>query len=135
MPRSYNQAVKSMYNPRFAGLLFMLAMAAQGQSPQAALQSARAAAERGVAAGQLYVGESYRDGDGVPQDYKEAAHWFRLAADQGNALAQFNLGYLYFAGQGVTQDHKEAVRWYRMAAEQGMEGAQNNLGYAYRTGD
>ena len=133
--RRYNQAVKRLRGLLLSGALLALAIAANGQSPQNALQAARAAAERGVASGQMYMGESYRDGDGVPQDYKEAARWFRLAADQGIALAQFNLGYLYYVGQGVAQDHQEAVHWYKLAAEQGNDLAQNNLAYSYHTGD
>jgi len=34
----------------------------------------------------------YRRGQGVSQNYKTAAKWFRLAAEQGDAAAQFNLG-------------------------------------------
>ena len=62
----------------------------------------------------------YDNGEGVPQDYKEAIKWYRLAAEQGNANAQYNLGLMYDNGEGVPQDYKEAVKWYRLAAEQGM---------------
>ena len=37
----------------------------------------------------------YDNGDGVPQDYKEAVKWYRLAAEQGDAAAQYNLGIMY----------------------------------------
>ena len=60
------------------------------------------------------------NGDGVPQDYKEAVKWYRLAAEQGYADAQYNLGLMYSNGEGVPQDYKEAVKWYRLAAEQGV---------------
>ena len=133
--RRYNQSVKRLRGLLLAGAFLALAVGVDGQSSPSALQAARAAAERGVASGQMYMGESYRDGDGVPQDYKEAARWFRLAADQGIALAQFNLGYLYYVGQGVPQDHKEAIHWYQLAAEQGLDLAENNLAYGYKTGD
>lgn len=33
----------------------------------------------------------YDDGLGVPQDFPEAAKWYRLAGEQGEAEAQFNL--------------------------------------------
>ncbi len=33
-----------------------------------------------------------RNGEGVPQDYAEAAKWYRLAAEQGYATAQTILG-------------------------------------------
>ena len=40
----------------------------------------------------------YTFGQGVPQNYTEAAKWYRLAAEQGNAQAQYNLGFLYAEG-------------------------------------
>ncbi len=76
----------------------------------------------------------YYNGWGVPQDYKEAAKWYRLGAEQGDADAQNNLGAMYDHGQGVPQDDKEAVRWYRLAAEQGCADAQLNLGAMYYNG-
>jgi TPR repeat protein len=71
----------------------------------------------------------------VPQDYKEAAKWYRMAAEQGHAWAQYNLGGMYLRGQGVPQDYKEAAKWWRKAAEQGDAGAQCNLGVMYEKGD
>ncbi len=46
---------------------------------------------------------------GVPQDYAEAAKWYRLAAEQNNAAAQYNLSLMYANGQGVPRDDGEAV--------------------------
>jgi len=37
----------------------------------------------------------YDSGQGVPQNYAEAASWYRKAAEQNNAGAQYNLGYMY----------------------------------------
>ena len=76
----------------------------------------------------------YDNGEGVPQDYKEAVKWYRLAAEQGHAKAQYNLGLMYDNGEGVPQDYKEAVKWYRLAAEQGVASAQTNLGFMYYNG-
>jgi hypothetical protein len=75
------------------------------------------------------------DGDGVPQDYVEAANWFRIAAEQGHAKSQHNLALMYESGQGVSQDYAEASKWYFMAAENGYASSQNNLGALYETGD
>ena len=80
------------------------------------------------------LGVMYRQGTGVPQDYKTAVKWYRLAAEQGNADAQSNLGTMYDNGQGVPQDYKTAVKWYRLAAEQGYAIAQSNLGMMYDNG-
>jgi TPR repeat protein len=46
------------------------------------LSRIREAAERGTASAQASLGELYRDGSGVPQDYVLAHLWFNLAASQ-----------------------------------------------------
>jgi hypothetical protein len=52
----------------------------------------------------------------VPQDFAQAAAWFRKAAEQGDADAQYSLGGLYYIGQGVPQDWAEAYYWNDLAA-------------------
>jgi hypothetical protein len=69
----------------------------------------------------------YQNGEGVPQDYREAASWFYRSAVQGYAPAQFNLAGLYGTGRGVALDDAEAVKWYRLAAAQGVAAAQDIL--------
>jgi hypothetical protein len=91
-------------------------------------------AKSGNAAAQFNLGVLYKDGQGVPQDYAQAAVWFRKAAEQGNADAQFNLGILYKDGQGIPQDYAQAAAWYRKAAEQGDADALLKLGAAYIIG-
>jgi hypothetical protein len=91
-------------------------------------------AEQGNADAQWYLGVMCHDGQGVPQDYSEAAKWFRKASEQGYARAQFNLGVMYRRGYGVRQDNTEAVRLYRKAAEQGFVEAQYNLAVMYAEG-
>src|SRR5580692_122201 len=86
---------------------------------ETALKEFRPLAKQGNASAQIFLGGMYNDGQGVPQDAKEAARWYRLAADQGDAGGQFLLGDMYNYGHGVPQDVKEAVRWYRLAADQG----------------
>ncbi len=76
----------------------------------------------------------YDNGRGVPQDYAEAAGWWRKAAEQGYAKAQNALGIMYENGQGVPQDDGKAVKWYRKAAEQGDGKAQLNIGFMYGKG-
>ena len=108
--------------------------AAQAGDYAAALQEFRPLAETGLASAQTLLGYMYENGQGVPQDFEEAAKWYQLAAEQGNAYAQYNLGQMYRRGQGVPQDYAEAVKWYRLAAEQGDADAQGNLGVMYGTG-
>ena len=75
----------------------------------------RPLAEQGVSHAQNALGEMYMYGEGIPQDYNEAAKWFRLAAEQGHRRAQFLLGVLYWSGDGVPQDFDAAVKWFRLA--------------------
>ena len=91
-------------------------------------------AKQGNAKAQFRMGVLYTLGRGVPQNFQQAAKWYRLAADQGLADAQNNLGSSYFLGEGVTQDFKQAAKWFRLAADQGEAGAQNNLGLLYKRG-
>jgi TPR repeat protein len=86
----------------------------------------RAAA--GDAAAQFFAGRSCCLGAGVPEDYAEAAKWFRKAAEQGNADAQCELGFFCERGAGVPQDAAEAVKWYRLAAARGHGAALASLG-------
>lgn len=72
-------------------------------------------AKQGNADAQLNLGVMYHQGQGVPQDYKEAVKWYRLAADQGNAGGQFELGVLYEFGQGVPQDYVLAYMWFNLS--------------------
>jgi TPR repeat protein len=65
----------------------------------------------------------YTDGNGVPQDFGEAAQWFRLGADQGDARAQYNRAACCQNGDGIPQDSAEAARWFRLAADQGHAAA------------
>ena len=81
-------------------------------------------AEQGDAGAQYYFGLTYAKGEGVIEDYKEAAKWFRLAAEQGYAIAQGNLGVAYYSGQGVIQDNVYAHMWWNIAAASGDEKAR-----------
>jgi tetratricopeptide (TPR) repeat protein len=91
-------------------------------------------ARKGYAPAQFKLGLIYVNGNGVPQDYREALKWYRKAADQGNAAAQRNLGVMFGEGLGVPQDYAEALKWFRRAAEQNDAAAQTNLGVMYDFG-
>jgi TPR repeat protein len=93
----------------------------------------RRAAEQGDATAQFRLAVMYYGGDGVPQDFTEAASWFRKAAEKGDAGAQKNLGVMYGKGQGVPQSHAEAYVWTDIAAKSGDEGAMRIRDYAAST--
>jgi uncharacterized protein len=94
----------------------------------------RPLAEQGNAIAQSALGFMYDRGQGVPQDYPQAAAWYRKAAEQGNANAQGNLGSIYLYGRSVPQDYAQAAAWYRKAAEQGDSFGQAGLGTLYGLG-
>jgi TPR repeat protein len=92
------------------------------------------AAGQGNTQAQYNLGSARAKGEGVPQDYTEAAKWYRLAADQGYAPAQTSLGLAYETGRGVPQDYVEAMKWYRLAADKGDALGQFKLGSMYHSG-
>ena len=61
----------------------------------------------------------YGSGQGVPQDFAEAAKWYRKAAQQGHGPAQYNLGLMHYNGQGVRQDNVQAHLWFSLTADGG----------------
>ena len=68
----------------------------------------------------------YNNGEGAPQDYKEAIRLYTLAAKQGNARAQYNRGVMAANGWGVLADYIIAHMWYNIASSNGYEkGAEN----------
>ena len=81
-------------------------------------------AEQGVAAAQSYLGFMFETGRGVPQNYTEAAMWYRRAAEQGDSLAQYSLGLLYDKGFGVPRDVIEASKWLNLSAAAAPRGAR-----------
>jgi TPR repeat protein len=81
-----------------------------------ALQPCLSLAEHGDARAQFSLGGMYYNGQGVQQDYAEAAKWTRKAAEQGYTPAQVVLGVLYWNGQGVQRDVILAYMWLSLAA-------------------
>ena len=63
------------------------------------------------------IAESYFDGDGIYQDYKEAVKWYERAAEKGHLYSQRRLAEMYEKGEVVPQDYKEAFKWYNKMAE------------------
>ena len=95
----------------------------------------------GDAEAQNALGILHYKGNGMPQNYPEAAQWFMRAAEQGNVRAQFNLGVMWSRfchpdSQPENPDFNfaKAEEWYRRAAQRKHAGAQNNLGLMYAEG-
>lgn len=92
----------------------------------------RLAAEAGYCVAQCNLGNCYRSGWGVTQDFQRAVHWYRLAADQGYCNAQYELGLGYH--EGVDADYIEAVQWCQLAADLRYPKAQNLMGICFELG-
>ncbi len=93
-----------------------------------------AEADHGNAVAQCQLGDCYRLGQGVRQDWVRAVEWYRKAAEQGNADAQYKVGLSYSNGTGVATNAAEGLKWYRKAAEQGNAPAQNMVAAIYDMG-
>jgi len=93
-------------------------------------------AEQKIVTPQAILGLMYREGQGLPQDYKTAVSWLKLAAEPGDACAQAILGLMYDWGEGVPENDKTAVKWLKLAAEQGdaYPESQQNLAFRYEDG-
>jgi TPR repeat protein len=85
-------------------------------------------ARKGNATAQYSLGRRYNLGDGVKQDYTEAARWFSRAADQGYVSAQGALGDYYNYGRGVPVDLSKAYFWSYLAFAGGDEVSKLRLG-------
>ena len=99
------------------------------------LEELEAKARHNDAVAECTIGVMYKQGNGVPQDYVQAARWFQRAAHHDQGDAQFCLGELYQHGQGVKKDPAKAAKWYLKSARQGYGQAQYYIGRKYAKGD
>ena len=90
------------------------------------------AAKQDVKAAMYTVGQNFRKGTGVAQDFTEALKWYRRGVVHGNSSCQLMLGNLHLHmehGQkmGVRYDVNEAHRLFRLSAAQGNANATKML--------
>ena len=76
---------------------------------------------------QYYLGSMYANGQGLKQDFKEAAKWYERAAKQGIPQAQFRLGEIYMSGRGVPMDLERSYAWFAVASHLGHAQAAKAL--------
>ena len=101
------------------------------------------------------LGDFYRDGIGIEQNYEAASHYYQWAADNGDVEAMMSLSKLYEEGLGVEKNEEFAAalkaRWWEtiqwnvygimpldMAKEQAKEGSEEamyQLGQRYQQGN
>lgn len=95
-------------------------------------------ASQGNAVAQYQLGLIHYYGQGVPEDEKQAIHWWKQAAAQGSAEAMYQLGSAYLYGSQasgfVPDPDREAAIWYFQAASKGHAEAQYHLGLLFLAG-
>lgn len=84
----------------------------------------RKAADGGDPDAQAVLGQEYKDGEGVEQDYQLAAKWFRKAAEHvpdlgGAGQGRNRLGLLHMEGLGVPRDYVQAYFWFSLNGPDG----------------
>jgi TPR repeat protein len=81
-----------------------------------------------------HLGVMYWNGEGVQQDFAEAARWNQRSAELGGAKGQFALGLIYLDGLAGTKDFEKAAKWFGAAARQGYAPARYMLVFIYADG-
>ncbi len=120
-------------------MYFLMSIATSSYATETSLSPAQIKAINQKAAtgdlqARLDLADRYYKGDGLTQDYTQAAHWYKKLAETGVANAQLTLGLMHAKGEGVKRNDVEAVRWLTQAAEQRMPMAQYLLGVAHAEG-
>jgi TPR repeat protein len=132
--RKHAEALLTSAKPIVAGAQYQMDDAGRRE----AFKFFQVASGLGDASSTGYVGVSFRNGWGAPQDYAQALHFLRDAANEGDANAMDNLGSIYDSGeaekQGFAQDFAQAREWYERAAHAGNIGSMVNLGRLYDSG-
>jgi TPR repeat protein len=100
------------------------------RSPQAAVRSLAALADRGSPMAMLYLGYAYRNGIGVEKDADGAEAWYRKAAEAGLARANYHLGRLYLD----CERYEDAKREFERASSGGFAPGDHFLGRMYYFG-
>jgi TPR repeat protein len=98
----------------------LMAMSCLACTDEKKLDATRAAAEKGNATAQFFVGLRYHEGaNGHPKDFEKAAFWWKKSAEQEFPDAEVGMGELYLAGRGVRRDSQEAFKFFQRAARHG----------------
>ena len=87
----------------------------------------RKAAEGGEGWAQASLGESYLNGEGVPQNLAAARSWFKKSAEQENPLGQYRYGMVLVKGIGGARDVAAGAAFLAEAAAAGSEEALTTL--------
>ena len=101
---------------------------------RAAIDVYTAAHAMGSAVAANNLGSMYSEGEGVPENQREAARYFRKAAHRGLPYSMYTMGDRARLGLGMDANMRLARYWYERAAEHGNARSLSNLGVIYRDG-
>jgi TPR repeat protein len=90
-------------------------------------------ADRGDEYSQMFLGNSYRNGD-YQKDMKKSYYWYSRAADLGNDKATYYVGNMSIKGIGTIKNVPKGLRTLEKLAEQGHFPSIYNIGKTYKTG-
>ncbi|WP_321778711.1 hypothetical protein [Sulfurimonas sp.] len=80
---------------------------------KAALEILSQLARTGNLYAQKILAYSYMEGEGAPQDYRQAMYWSKKAQEQGDAYSCGAIGWMYGSGHGVAKDLTKALGWFK----------------------
>ena len=89
-------------------------------------------ADTGDAGAQVNYGLCLQQGEGVEQNWQEAARYFKLAADQNHPEGLFMYGICLRDGKGVKEDHLASQFALFASADAGCVTAQMCCGFLFR---
>ena len=133
---------------RYSILLLLLAMLFPATGYGDDIERIMREARQGYNSAQYNLGERYRNGEGVEQDFKKAAYWFKRAADWGSSFqsrsldaqnARNSLGEMLMNGEATpryegSEARSDAFDLFLKAAREGHSKAQYNLGWGLKYG-
>ena len=94
---------------------------------QTAFEQFKELADDGNHGAQYYLGEMYRQGNGVQINLQEALKWYSLSSETNNAAPQYRLGNIYESGQAGSEDLKAAYMWYALASINGHGAGKQSM--------
>lgn len=95
-----------------------------------AIAELEALAALGSTMSMIYLGDTYKSGDGTKVDLTKSEFWYRRAAEAGSFLGCFLLGRLYLK----LDRYADAKQAFTIAADQGYIPAVHYLGRIYYYG-
>jgi TonB family protein len=86
------------------------------------------AAKLGSQAAQMFLGQAYEKGDGIPLDRQKSRQYFRLCAAAGDSVCEFRLGKsLLEYSDNPSRDYVQSIAWLQLSSDSGNKEAATIL--------